>query len=185
MSTDSVIKSSREMMDKAISHLESELLKIRTGKAQPSMLDSVMVDYYGAMTPLNQIANVNTPDARTIVVQPWEKSRLADIERAIINSNLGLNPQNDGEVIRINVPPLTEERRKEMVKLAKNEAEHCKISIRNARKNGNESIKKLQKDGLAEDLAKDAESTIQNITKDYETKVDDHLTRKEKEIMTV
>ncbi len=185
MSTDLVIKSSRDMMDKAISHLESELLKIRTGKANPAMLDSVMVDYYGAMTPLNQIANVNTPDARTLVVQPWEKSRLADIERAIINSNLGLNPQNDGEMIRINVPPLTEERRKEMVKMAKNEVEHCKISIRNARKNGNESIKKLQKDGLAEDLAKDAETTMQNITKDYETKVDDHFVRKEKEIMTV
>lgn len=185
MSTESVIKSTRELMDKAISHLESELLKIRTGKAQPSMLDSVMVDYYGAMTPLNQIANVNTPDARTLVVQPWEKSRLADIERAIINSNLGLNPQNDGELIRINVPPLTEERRKEMVKMAKNEAEHCKISIRNARKNANESIKKLQKDGLAEDLAKDGENTVQNITKDYETRVDDHLTKKEKEIMTV
>lgn len=185
MSTDSVIKSTREMMDKAISHLESELVKIRTGKATPSMLDSVMVDYYGAMTPLNQIANVNTPDARTLVVQPWEKSRLGDIERAIINSNLGLNPQNDGEMIRINVPPLTEERRKEMVKLAKNEAEHCKISIRNARKNANESIKKLQKDGLAEDIAKDAETSVQNITKDYEAKVDDHLARKEKEIMTV
>jgi ribosome recycling factor len=185
MSIESVIKSTREMMDKAIDHLESELVKIRTGKATPNMLDSVMVDYYGSMTPLNQIANVNTPDARTLVVQPWEKSRLGDIERAIINSNLGLNPQNDGEMIRINVPPLTEERRKDMVKLAKGEAEHCKISIRNARKNANESIKKLQKDGLAEDLAKDAETSVQNMTKDYETRVDDHLVKKEKEIMTV
>lgn len=185
MSVDVVIKSTRDMMDKAISHLETELVKIRTGKASPSMLDSVMVDYYGAMTPLNQIANVNTPDARTIVVQPWEKNKLGDIERAIINSNLGLNPQNDGEMIRINVPPLTEERRKEMVKLAKGEAENCKVSIRNARKNANESIKKLQKDGLAEDMAKDAETKIQNLTKDFELKVDDHLTKKEKEIMTV
>jgi ribosome recycling factor len=185
MSTDAVIKSSREMMEKAINHLEAELAKIRTGKANPSMLDSVMVDYYGAMTPLNQIANVNTPDARTIVIQPWEKSKLGEIERAIINSNLGLNPQNDGEMIRINVPPLTEERRKEMVKMAKNEAENCKVSIRNARKNANESIKKLQKDGLAEDLAKDAENTVQNLTKDFELKVDDHVAKKEKEIMTV
>jgi ribosome recycling factor len=185
MSTDAVIKSAKDMMEKAISHLETELVRIRTGKANPSMLDGVMVDYYGSMTPLNQIANVNTPDARTIVVQPWEKNKLGDIERAIINSNLGLNPQNDGEVIRINVPPLTEERRKEMVKLAKNEAENCKVSIRSARKNANESIKKLQKDGLAEDLAKDAETTIQNITKDFELKVDDHVAKKEKEIMTV
>jgi ribosome recycling factor len=185
MSIELVLSSSREMMDKAISHLESELGRIRTGKANPAMLDSVMVDYYGSMTPLNQIANVNTPDARTIVVQPWEKSRLADIERAIINSNLGLNPQNDGEIIRINVPPLTEERRKEMVKMAKNEAEHCKVSIRNARKTANENIKKLQKDGLAEDLAKDAETTVQNLTKDFETKVDEHVVKKEKEIMTV
>jgi ribosome recycling factor len=185
MSLESSITTSREMMDKAINHLEVELGRIRTGKANPAMLDSVMVDYYGAMTPLNQIANVNTPDARTLVVQPWEKSRLADIERAIINSNLGLNPQNDGEIIRINVPPLTEERRREMVKMAKNEAEHCKVSIRNARKAGNENIKKLQKDGLAEDLAKDGENTIQNLTKDYETKVDEHVVKKEKEIMTV
>jgi len=185
MSTEVVIKSTKEAMDKALGHLEVELVKVRTGKANPSMLDSVMVDYYGAMTPLNQIANVNTPDARTIVVQPWEKNKLGDIERAIINSNLGLNPQNDGEVIRINVPPLTEERRKEMVKLAKNEAENCKVSIRNARKNANESIKKLQKDGLAEDMAKDAETVVQNLTKDYELKVDDYMAKKEKEIMTV
>ncbi len=185
MSTEAIIKGSREMMDKAINHLEAELAKIRTGKANPSMLDSIMVDYYGAMTPLNQIANVNTPDARTIVIQPWEKSKLGDIERAIINSNLGLNPQNDGEMIRINVPALTEERRKEMVKMAKNEAENCKVSIRNARKSANENIKKLQKDGLAEDLAKDAENTVQNLTKDYEARVDDHVAKKEKEIMTV
>ena len=185
MSTESVIKTGREMMDKAISHLESELVKIRTGKANPSMLDSIMVDYYGTMTPLNQIANINTPDARTIVIQPWEKSRLADIERAIINGNLGLNPQNDGEMIRINVPALTEERRKELAKQAKNEAENCKVSIRNARKNANEAIKKLQKDGLAEDLAKGAETAVQNLTKDYESKVDDHIAKKEKEIMTV
>ena len=185
MSVESVMSSTREMMEKAINHLEAELVKIRTGKANPSMLDSVMVDYYGSMTPLNQIANINTPDARTLVVQPWEKNKLADIERAIINSNLGLNPQNDGEIIRINVPPLTEERRKEMVKLAKNEAENCKVSIRNARKNANETIKKLQKDGLAEDMAKDAENNIQNLTKDYEVKVDEHVAKKEKEIMTV
>ena len=185
MSTQAIIGGSKEMMEKAINHLEVELGKIRTGKANPSMLDSIMVDYYGAITPLHQIANINTPDARTLVIQPWEKSKLADIERAIINGNLGLNPQNDGEVIRINVPPLTEDRRKEMVKIAKNETENCKVSIRNARKNANENIKKLQKEGLAEDLAKDAETTVQNLTKDFEAKVDDHVAKKEKEIMTV
>jgi len=185
MSLDAVKNAAKEMMDKAISHLELELGRIRTGKATPNMLEGVMVDYYGTMTPLSQIANINTPDARTLVVQPWEKPRLGDIERAIINSNLGLNPQNDGEMIRINVPPLTEERRKEMVKMAKNEAENCKVSIRNARKTANESIKKLQKEGLAEDLAKDGETMIQNLTKDFENKVEDHLTKKEKDIMTV
>lgn len=185
MSVESTVKQTREMMEKSITHLEASLLKIRTGKANPAMLDSVMVEYYGSMVPLNQIANVNTPDARTLVIQPWEKNKLQDIERAIINSNLGLNPQNDGDLIRISVPPLTEERRKEMVKIAKSEGEDTKIGIRNARRDAIEMIKKLQKEGLAEDVAKDAEAKIDGVTKDYVAKIDDHVAKKEKEIMTV
>lgn len=185
MSLDAIIKTTKEQMDKSIAHLEQELVRIRTGKATPNMLDSVFVEYYGAPTPLTQVAGVNTPDARTLVVQPWEKKILGDIERAIINSNLGLNPQNDGEVIRINVPPLTEERRKEMVKMAKNQGEDTKVGIRNARRDANEGIKKLQKDGMAEDAAKDAEEKIQKITNDYIAKIDEHVAKKEKEIMTV
>lgn len=185
MSVEAIISHAREMMNRAIAHLETELVKIRTGKATPSMLDSVMVEYYGALTPLNQIANINTPDARTIIVQPWEKNKLQDIERAIINSNLGLAPQNDGSIIRIIVPPLTEERRKEMVKIAKAQGEDTKVGIRNARRDALEQIKKLQKDGLSEDIAKDTEAKIQNITNEYIAKVDEHVAKKEKEIMTV
>jgi ribosome recycling factor len=185
MSVDQVMQHTKDMMNRAIAHLEGELLKIRTGKATPNMLDSVMVDYYGAMTPLSQIANVNTPDARTIVVQPWEKNKLQDIERAIINSNLGLAPQNDGSIIRITVPPLTEERRKDMVKIAKAQGEDTKVGIRNVRRDSIEQIKKLQKDGLSEDVAKDTETKVQNITNDFITKVDEHVSKKEKEIMTV
>lgn len=185
MSVDHVMQHTKEMMNRAIAHLEGELLKIRTGKATPNMLDSVMVEYYGAMTPLSQIANVNTPDARTIVVQPWEKNKLQDIERAIINSNLGLAPQNDGSIIRITVPPLTEERRKDMVKIAKAQGEDTKVGIRNVRRDSIEQIKKLQKDGLSEDVAKDTETKVQNITNDFITKVDEHVSKKEKEIMTV
>lgn len=185
MTVDEIIKSMQEQMDKTISHLETALTKIRTGKANPSMMDPVMVDYYGNMVPLSQIANINTPDARTIVVQPWEKNKLQDIERAIINSNIGLNPQNDGEVIRINVPPLTEERRKEMVKICKSEGEDSKVGIRNIRRESNELIKKIQKEGLAEDVAKDAEAKIQHVTNDFIAKIDGLVARKEKEVMTV
>lgn len=185
MSVENVVNFAKESMEKSIVHLEASLLKIRTGKANPAMVDGVMVEYYGSMVPLPQIANVSTPDARTIVIQPWEKNKLQDIERSIINSNLGLNPQNDGEIIRINVPPLTEERRKEMVKMAKSEGEDSKVGIRNVRREANEQIKKLQKDGLAEDLAKDAESRVQQITNDFITLIDNHVTKKEKEIMTV
>ncbi len=185
MSVEATISSAKDMMNKAINHLEAELVKIRTGKATPSMLDSVMVEYYGAMTPLNQIANVNTPDARTIIIQPWEKNKLQDIERAIINSNLGLAPQNDGSIIRITVPPLTEERRKDMVKIAKAQGEDTKVGIRNARRDALEQIKKLQKEGLSEDEAKDVEAKIQQITNEYIAKVDEHVAKKEKEIMTV
>ena len=172
-------------MDKALDHLAGEFMKLRAGKASPAMLEGIFVDYYGAQTPLNQAATVNTPDARTLVIQPWDKTLIGPIEKAIMESNLGLNPQNDGEVVRLNVPPLTEERRKQLVKTAKAEAEHAKVSVRNIRKDANEKVKKLQKDGLAEDMAKDTEGSIQQLTDQYITKVDDQLAVKEKEIMTV
>ena len=180
-----IIDSTTDHMNKAISHLESELHKIRAGKATPSMLESIQVDYYGANTPLSQVASVNTPDARSIVIQPWEKAMIGPIEKAIINSNLGFNPQNDGTIVRINVPPLSEERRRELVKRAKAEGEVAKVSIRNLRRDANEHFKRLQKAGLPEDLAKDAESKTQHATDDYIKKVDKHLETKEKEIMTV
>ncbi len=180
-----VFEFAKDGMDKAIEHLNKELLKLRAGKASPGMLDGIMVEYYGSPTPLNQVANVNTPDARTLVIQPWEKSIVHDVERAIINSNLGYNPQNDGEVIIINIPPLTEERRKDLVKAAKKEAENGKVSIRNVRRDANEQIKKLQKDGLSEDMAKDAEAEVQKSTDGYSSKIDAILVDKEKEIMTV
>ena len=174
-----------EAMEKAIQHLESELVKIRAGKANPAMLEGVMVDYYGTRTPISQVANVNTQDARSLVVQPWEKSMLTPIEKAIQAANLGLNPQNDGVIIRILVPPLTEERRRELVKKAKNEAEDAKIGLRSARKEAIDEIKKLQKSGLPEDEAKDAETKIQQLTDQYSAKCDKHLELKEKEILTV
>lgn len=173
------------LMDKAIEHLDNELAKIRAGKASPAMLEGLYVDYYGSSTQLNQVANVNTPDARTIAIQPWEKQMLGVIEKAIFGANLGFTPMNDGIMIRINIPPLTEERRRDLVKQAKGELEHAKVSIRNIRRDANEAIKKLQKDGLAEDLAKDAEAKIQQFTDQYSAKADKHLELKEKEIMTV
>lgn len=172
-------------MQKAISHLETELSKIRAGKANPQILENIHVDYYGNNTPLFQVANVNTPDAKTIVIQPWEKSMLQPIEKAIQAANLGFNPQNDGVIIRISVPPLTEERRKELVKKTKAEGEHCKVTIRNLRRDTMESLKKQQKSGLPEDLAKEAEHKVQQVTDSYILKVDKHLEIKEKEIMTV
>lgn len=175
----------QEQMQRAISHLETELVKVRAGKANPSMLDSIFVDYYGNNTPLNQVANVNTLDARTLVIQPWEKAMIKPIEKAIIDANLGFAPQNDGQIVRINVPPLSEERRKDLVKKAKAEGENAKVSIRNLRREGNEQIKKIQKTGIPEDLAKDAENRIQKMTDDFIVKVDKHLEAKEKEIMTV
>jgi ribosome recycling factor len=179
------IDSASELMAKAIAHLESELSKIRAGKAAPQMLDGIYVDYYGANTPLSQVASVNTPDARTLTIQPWEKQMLGPIEKAIFSSNIGLTPQNDGIQIRLNIPPVTEERRIGLVKQSKAEAEHCKVSIRNIRRDANEAIKKLVKDGLAEDLAKDAEAKIQQLTDNFIVKADKHLETKEKEIMTV
>ncbi|MFM7080147.1 MAG: ribosome recycling factor [Bacteroidota bacterium] len=175
----------QSMMEKAISHLESELAKIRAGKANPAMLEGIHVDYYGSSTPLSQVANVNTPDARSIVIQPWEKSMLTPIEKAIQAANLGFNPQNDGLLIRIIVPPLTEERRKELVKRAKAEGEHAKVTIRNLRRDAIENVKKEVKKGLPEDVQKDAETKIQQLTDNHIAKVDKHLDTKEKEIMTV
>lgn len=180
-----IISDAQSAMEKAVSHLAQELLRVRTGKANPALLEGIFAEVYGSMMPLNAVANISTPDARTLVLQPWDKSTLRSIETAIINSNLGLNPGNDGDIIRIALPPLTEERRKDLVKLAKSMAEDAKVSIRNTRRDANERIKKLQKDGLAEDVAKDGETRVQNITDKSITKVDETLASKEKEIMTV
>ncbi len=180
-----LIEDARENMNKAVDHVELELQKIRAGKASPQMLDGITVDYYGTPTPLSQVANVNTPDARTIVVQPWEKSLISAIEKAITDANLGINPQNDGIVIRLNVPPLTEERRKDLVKKVKAEGEAGKIAIRNIRKDVNEKIKKAQKEGVSEDEVKVGEAEVQKLTDSYILKVDKHIDLKDKDIMTV
>lgn len=182
---DFFLDQAEEMMDKAVAHVGVELSKIRAGKASPGMLDTLMVDYYGAMTPLNQVASVTTPDARTISVKPWEKKMIQEIEKAIINSDLGFNPQNDGELIRINIPALTEERRKALVKQAKVEAENGKISIRNVRKDVNDSLKNLLKEGVSEDDVKIAEGEVQEITNKHTLKIDQVLEAKEKDIMTI
>ena len=179
------VTDAKAAMDKAIDHADSELNKIRAGKASPSMLDDIMVEYYGTPTPLSQVSSVNTPDARTIVIQPWEKSLLGTIEKAIMEANLGVNPQNDGIIIRINVPPLTEERRRDLVKKAKAEAETGKIAIRNIRKDANEKIRKLKADGVSEDEMKVGEAEIQKLTDAYIIKVDVLTEAKEKDIMTV
>lgn len=180
-----VIEDAKENMEAPIEHLKSELSKLRAGKASPAMLESVMVDYYGSMTPLSQVANINTPDGRTLVVQPWEKGMIGAIEKGIMQANLGLNPANDGTLIRIPIPALTEERRKELSKQVKNEGENAKVSIRTARKNANDNIKQLKKDGLAEDQAKGAEEEIQKITDAYSAKVDEIIKAKEVDIMKV
>lgn len=177
-----ILDSTKESMEAAIKHLEKAFVNIRAGKASPAMLGSVMVEYYGSQTPLNQIANVNTPDGRTITVQPWEKSMLHEIERSIMIANLGFNPMNNGESIIINVPPLTEERRKELAKQAKAESEEAKIGIRAARKEANTDIKKLD---VSEDLKSNAEVDVQELTDNYVKLTDDILAVKEKEIMTV
>lgn len=174
-----------EAMNKAIAHLEAELVKIRAGRATPQMFDGLVVDYYGNPTPINQVGNISVADARTLTIQPWEKNMLQPIERAIIAANLGVTPQNDGVIIRIFLPPLTEERRKEIVKKVHSEGEHSKIAIRNIRREAIEQIKKLQKQGLSEDLASDAETEVQQKTDSYISKVDKHLAAKEKEIMSV
>lgn len=168
-----------------VQHLEHELLKIRAGKASPAMLQSVMVDYYGSPTPLQQVANVNTMDARTLTVQPWERSMLDEIAKGIINSNLGFAPQNNGEILLISVPPLTEERRRELVKRAKSEGENAKVSVRNNRKEALDMVKSLKDEGLSEDLQKDAEVRIQGIVNDYSAQIDVLIEAKEKDIMTI
>jgi len=174
-----------DSMKKAISHLEAGLAKIRAGKANPQMLDGIVVDYYGSPTPISQVGNISVLDARTLSIQPWEKNMLQPIERAIIASNIGINPQNDGVIIRLFLPPLTEERRRELVKRCQGEAEQSKVAIRNIRREAIEEIKKLQKNGLSEDAAKDAEADAQEITNRYIALVDRHLAAKEKEIMAV
>lgn len=178
-----ILDTAKEAMDAAIKHLEKQLVNIRAGKASPAMLGSVMVDYYGSQTPLNQVANVNTPDGRTITVQPWEKAMLQEIERGIMHANLGFNPMNNGESIIINVPPLTEERRASLAKQAKAEAEDAKVGVRNARKDANHEIKKL--DDASEDLKSNAEIDVQTMTDKYISKIDQIFENKEKEIMTV
>ncbi len=175
----------KESMENAIIHLDKEFQKIRAGKANPSMLEGIKVDYYGAPTPIEQTANINTPDPRQIIVQPWDKSILPELEKAILAANLGFNPKNEGEVLRISVPPLTEERRKELVKQAKNEAENGKISIRNSRRAANDLAKSMEKDGMPEDESKKLQDKIQELTDDNIKKVDDLFSKKETDIMTV
>ena len=179
---DFIIEASIEQMDNSIKFLEQELLNIRAGKANPNMLSSVKVDYYGSLTPLNQIANVNTPDSQTLSIQPWEKDKLEDIEKAILVSNLGFNPMNNGESIIISIPPLTEERRKELVKVAKSEAENAKVSIRNTRKDANNEIRKSD---VSDDMKSNYEIDIQKATDKYISRIDSIFSAKEKEILSV
>ncbi len=180
-----LIKDTDVAMQKAIDHLETELTKIRAGKASPQMLDGLVVDYYGNPTPINQVGNVSALDSRTISIQPWEKNMLAPIERSILQANLGVTPSNDGNSIKLFMPPLTEERRKEFVKRANAEGEQGKIAVRNIRRDSLDKIKKLQKDGLSEDAAKDAETDLQETTNKYINHIDKHLASKEKEIMSI
>ena len=179
---DFIIESSKEMMENAIIYLEKELVNIRAGKANPNMLSTVKVEYYGALTPLNQISNINTADAQTISIQPWEKDKLQDIEKAILTSNLGFNPMNNGESILINIPPLTEERRIELVKVAKSEVEKAKVSIRNSRKEANNEIRKSD---FSDDLKNNYEQDIQELTDNFINKIDNILSLKEKEILSL
>lgn len=182
---DVIRENAQGLMKKAVDHLKHELVKLRTGKASTNILDDILVEYYGAPTPLPQVANVQVSDARTIVIQPWEKNMLGPIERAIINANIGITPANDGEVIRLSVPPLTEERRKELVKKAKNYGEESKVGVRNDRHKAMDQIKEAVKNGLSEDLGKRAEKEIQDLVNDFVKKIDEIVASKEQEIMTV
>lgn len=178
-----ILDAAKEGMEAAIVHLEKEFIKIRAGKANPSMLSSVMVEYYGSKTPLSQVANINTPDGRTLSVQPWEKSMLQEIEKSIMNANLGFNPMNNGDMVIINVPPLTEERRIQLAKQAKSEAEHAKVGVRNARQEANKEIRDLE--DVSEDAKKNGEVDVQDLTDTYIQKIDTFLATKEAEIMKI
>jgi ribosome recycling factor len=182
---DKILANTEDSMKKAINHLEAELVKVRAGKANPNMLDGIVVDYYGNPTPIGQVGNISVLDARTLSIQPWEKNMLQPMEKAIMASNIGITPQNDGMNIRLYLPPLTEERRKDLVKRANAEGEQSKVAVRSIRRDAIEGIKKLQKEGLSEDAGKDAEKDIQNTTDKYISLIEKHLTQKEKEIMAV
>lgn len=179
------IEEAKELMQKAVNHTASELVKVRAGKAMPNLLDGIMVNYYGSPTPLSQVSSITTPDARTLSIRPWEKNLISEIEKAIINSDLGLAPQNNGEIIILTIPPLTEERRRTLVKQVKNECENGKISIRNIRKDTNEALRKLLKEGASEDDIKRAEDTVQKLTDTYSAKIDEQFVKKEAEVMKV
>ena len=180
-----IFDAAKEGMEKAIERLDHELARIRAGKASPAMLSSVQVEYYGSLTPLKNLANVTTPDSKTLMIQPFEKGLLEEVEKGIMKANLGFNPGNDGKVVRINIPALTEERRRDLVKQAKAVAEQAKVSIRNSRKEANDEIKSLEKDGLSEDRAKDAEAQVQELTTKFSNAVDSQVEEKEKDIMTI
>jgi ribosome recycling factor len=180
-----ILDMAKEAMEKAINHLENELSKIRAGKASPVMLEGIKVEAYGSPTPIQQVSSISAPDPRLLTIQPWDKSMIGPIERAILSANLGLNPSNDGQLIRVPIPSLNEERRKGLVKQAKDEGEHARIGIRAARKSANDEIKALVKDGLSEDMGKKGEDAIQALTTNYGDSVDKHLKKKEEEIMTV
>lgn len=180
-----VIDLTKDSMKKSIEHLEQALIHVRAGKADPRIFDGIMVDYYGTLTPLPQVSNINTPDARTVKIQPWEKTMIPLIEKAILYANIGLTPSNNGEAVLINIPALTEERRRELVKQARHEGETSKVGIRNARKEANDELKQLLKDGLAEDLEKDAVDEVQKLTDDYTKKIDEMIKKKEEDILTI
>jgi ribosome recycling factor len=180
-----IIEETKDRMQKALEHLEHELARLRAGRATPALLDGITVDYYGVNSPLAQVSNINTPDPKSIMIQPWEKTMLGTIEKAILAANIGLTPMNNGEIIRINIPPLTEERRHQLVKQVRNEGETAKISIRNSRKWANDELKQLLKEGLPEDIEKDAVENVQEMTHDYNGKVDKVMAAKEKDVMTV
>lgn len=179
------LEEAKDHMEKSVHHVSVALAKIRAGRAMPGMLDGLMVDYYGSPTPISQVASVNTPDAKTLAIKPWEKNLVHEIEKTIINSDLGLNPQNDGEIVRLNIPPLTEERRKSLVKQSRSEAEHGRVSVRNVRKDTNDHLKKLLTEHVSEDEVKKAEIKVQSFTDDFIKKIDEILANKEKDIMTV
>ena len=180
-----VLDDAREKMDKSIKHLENELIKIRAGKASIHIVDGILVDYYGVMTPLNQVSNIGTPDPKSVIIQPWDKNIIDPIEKAIMQANIGITPENNGELIRLGIPTLTEERRRDLVKQVKHEGEETKVGIRNARRDANEELKSLQKDGLPEDEQKNGEAEVQKLTDQFIEKVDRDIEAKEKDIMTV